>query len=386
MLTPCLNVVQINNVSMERIPKRHEIEVMDTEKPMKTSGTKSVKLRKLSIRLMRIRHEKTLLRSSKNKDNKKVYNCVLCDEKFDDHHLMIEHFRKHGERRQTGPLLPPQIKTKDRSSDLIKCEWCTEVFVTISKAIEHKSRKHRYESTNYFCKECGKLFPIKVALEQHRQVEHNSRKAPPKAEDSSCLFMCKFCSVSFSTLAAVNFHENGAHQIERRLKDDVVLPPASKKVKVNNQGEVTTLYYCHLCGNEYMVKYNLKKHLNVCHTMEEKTTYPTEGIIKCRACDAIFYNHKAYNVHNINHKPDDLYVTSEEQRQKIVARVDQDFDFTRVPTLAVNTCGDSKANHPSLSELKPVSLNKLIPISKPQWPMSTMKSSKISHVNGMTEK
>lgn len=48
--------------------------------------------------------------------------------------------------------------------------------------------------------------------------------------------------------------------------------------------------------------------------MEEKTAIPSEGIIKCRACEAIFYNYKAYNVHNIHHKPDDLYVTSEEQR------------------------------------------------------------------------
>ncbi len=58
----------------------------------------------------------------------------------------------------------------------------------------------------------------------------------------------------------------------------------------------------------------LQKHLDMCHTVEEKTATPTEGIIKCRACEAIFYNCKAYTVHNIHHKPDDLYVTSEEQR------------------------------------------------------------------------
>lgn len=65
---------------------------------------------------------------------------------------------------------------------------------------------------------------------------------------------------------------------------------------------------------------NLQKHLDINHTVEEKATIPTEGIIKCRACDAIFYNYKAYNVHNIHHKPDDLYVTSEEQRYVAIIR------------------------------------------------------------------
>lgn len=143
---------------------------------------------------------------------------------------------------------------------MIRCEWCSEVFVTISKAIEHKFRKHRYESTNYFCPDCGKLFPLKVALKQHSQIEHKKSSIANESNGSSendCSFACKYCDVSFSTLNAVTFHENGAHQMEQRLQNFIILPPASKKVKVNNQGEVTTLYYCHLCGNEYMVKYNL---------------------------------------------------------------------------------------------------------------------------------
>ncbi len=31
--------------------------------------------------------------SSKNEDNNKDYQCVLCGEKFEQHNLMIEHFR-----------------------------------------------------------------------------------------------------------------------------------------------------------------------------------------------------------------------------------------------------------------------------------------------------
>lgn len=108
---------------------------------------------------------------------------------------------------------------------------------------------------------------------------------------------------------------------------------------------------------------NFQKHLNDHHTEAEKNAISETGIIKCKACEAIFYNARAYDTHNIHHKADDLYVVSEEQRfilyviwvwftihwfvsifvslknnrQKIVTRVDQDFDIRRVPFIKPET-------------------------------------------------
>lgn len=55
-----------------------------------------------------------------------------------------------------------------------------------------------------------------------------------------------------------------------------------------------------------------------------------EDLIKCTVCSALFYNKKAYNVHNSYHQPNDLYVTSEQQRIQTVTKIDQDFDIRRV--------------------------------------------------------
>lgn len=195
---------------------------------------------------------------------------------------------------------------------LIECEWCPEVFPSISKAIQHKFRKHKYESTNYFCKQCGKLFPLNCALEQHMLADHPTDLLMTGPVDE--MFSCMYCVAKFATAAAVDFHENGAHQMQRSLLSTTVLPPPSKKIRLNNLSEISSLYYCHLCGCEYMLKYNLRKHLDSCHTLLEKVTVPESGIIRCKACEAIFYNDRAYLAHNIHHKPDDLYVTSEEQR------------------------------------------------------------------------
>ena len=74
-------------------------------------------------------------------------------------------------------------------------------------------------------------------------------------------------------------------------------------------------------------------------------------------CDALFFNKRAYENHNLFHKTDDVYIENEQQRyeleifftftipierknylcshrQTMVTRVDQDFDIRRVQTQA----------------------------------------------------
>lgn len=216
-------------------------------------------------------------------------------------------------------------------SNLIECEWCPEVSANISKAILHKFRKHKGEQRNYHCEYCGKLFPLRCALDQHVRVEHevagrqpatrsNGADSSSAADASSAAaadepqkFDCQFCSAQFVSALAVDFHERNAHRMERRQLSAVVVPPPSKKVKIDQNGDATSLYYCHLCGSEYMLKFNLQQHLERDHRTKEVRQMPAD-VIQCKACEAIFYTPRAYEVHNLNHRPDDLYVTSEEQR------------------------------------------------------------------------
>lgn len=59
-----------------------------------------------------------------------------------------------------------------------------------------------------------------------------------------------------------------------------------------------------------------------------------DNLIKCTVCSAFFWNKKAYTAHNTYHNPDDLYVTSEEQRLQTITKIDQDFDIRRVDAMA----------------------------------------------------
>lgn len=58
------------------------------------------------------------------------------------------------------------------------------------------------------------------------------------------------------------------------LYQPVATPPPTKKIKVNNAGEAQSVYYCHLCGFEYIVKFNLQKHLERQHSEEERNKVP----------------------------------------------------------------------------------------------------------------
>ena len=52
----------------------------------------------------------------------------------------------------------------------------------------------------------------------------------------------------------------------------------------------------------------------------QERTAPPESLIKCKLCDAIFYNKKAWESHNLLHSPDDLYIKTEADRKLAVAR------------------------------------------------------------------
>lgn len=261
----------------------------------------------------------------KDNSDKRTFVCTFCRSTFDSQSALKEHFLKHGneseiERSSSG--------SGDGTIVLIECEWCPETFTKLSKAIEHKYRKHNYESKNYFCTLCGRLFPLKVALEQHQNLEHKNDKEIkiPRLD-----FICGFCGTAFICKVALELHIKTAHNLEKRMMAHPYVPKPSKKVRLNQAGEIISIYYCYLCGSEYMLKFNLLKHIEDHHSYEDRCAMP-EDMFKCSTCDSMFYTKKAFDAHNVHHKPEDLYVTSEEHRLNIVARVDQDFDYQRVPT------------------------------------------------------
>ena len=136
------------------------------------------------------------------------------------------------------------------------------------------------------------------------------------------IYQCKDCAAQFFNLDAIKYHIRSAHQRVSSLINPVFTVGPSKKIKTNIAGEASSVFYCHLCGQEYLVKFNLQKHIEAMHPPEERNA-PPEQLIRCKLCEAVFYSKKAWESHNMLHSPGDLYINKEEDRKLAVARIDQ---------------------------------------------------------------
>ncbi|RZF36551.1 hypothetical protein LSTR_LSTR010662 [Laodelphax striatellus] len=268
------------------------------------------------------------------------HTCVLCNKNLESKEALKEHFRKHANKEidSNGNPAGHKIKMPENTGIYVKgsaskfvkediiCDDCGEVFKCNTQAIQHKFKKHPNSASKHFCPECGKQFPLKIHRDLHVDGHGLARDQTP-----NILHRCDFCCVDFYNQSAYDYHYNSLHKKIVSIFTPITTPPPSKKIRFNNAGDPQSVFYCHLCGSEYIVKFNLQKHLENQHTEEERNSCPPQDmLVKCKTCDALFFNERAYSNHNLYHRPDDLYILDEAQRLQTVKRVDQDFDIRRV--------------------------------------------------------
>lgn len=265
------------------------------------------------------------------------HKCVLCDAKLKTKAELQEHFRDHanqkikprprrpgylaqeGERRAgSAPVVAPEQQEKITW----ECDSCPETFPTVTAAITHKFKMHPDSATKYFCPYCGQQFPLKMSHDLHVKTHKDvtDLKEMP----------CPDCGVMFYLDKARDFHFNSIHCRSLSIIQPKFCPVPSMKIDVSQSGEMRSCYYCHLCGTEYTVKYNLVRHLDHRHDQTERDAVPTD-MIRCNRCTSVFFNQRAYTTHLLRHQEGDLFVANDEQRLQVVDRVDQDLDLTRIP-------------------------------------------------------
>ncbi|XP_063383826.1 uncharacterized protein LOC134670079 isoform X2 [Cydia fagiglandana] len=254
------------------------------------------------------------------------FNCILCKETFDNKDELQIHFRKHGD-----PKFNESIKIKSRvqnetpfaneksndASEMVNCDVCDEVFPTISKAITHKHKVHPEHDAKYFCPWCGKLFTMKHLYNKHLHTNHDATDEVPGSKDSH--FHCDSCCVYFVVPSAMVYHNKFFH----RQDSDLPIIGHSKKQKMVNQ-DLLPVYYCSFCGEEYINKVNLHKHM--CDDHGEENQRPTD-VLRCPLCEAVFYHLDAYELHLTFHSSEDLYSETNEMNENEIT----EFSLETVP-------------------------------------------------------
>ena len=220
--------------------------------------------------------EKKKETESKSEDHK----CVMCEASMTSKQALQDHFRLHanGTIDMKGKYLkpeddpnskqtpnksdPPPLKNvpQQQNTSKISCDVCVESFDTVTMAIQHKFRKHPNSNVKYFCGFCGKQYPLEICKINHIKSDHKTDRRTNK------LYKCKDCSAEFFTVDAIKYHIRSSHQRVTALINPMATLGPSKKIKMNISGEPSSVYYCHLCGQEYMVKFNLQKHLEANHS------------------------------------------------------------------------------------------------------------------------
>lgn len=195
-----------------------------------------------------------------------AYECKTCYRIFDDSYKYIIHYRWH------------------RADRKFTCERCGKRKTTRTQLNEHIRKEHENKSKKFDCDICGKTLSTKCALQGHLAV-HKGEKS----------YTCEICGLTFVSMNRLLNHKAVHNEYVRLYHCNICLKGFKKRVLLKDHmhqhtGEKnvpcpvcgkkfatkTHVYYhkkrvhanvrpfeCALCGLSFVIKSNLKRHVNL---------------------------------------------------------------------------------------------------------------------------
>ncbi|KAM9661589.1 PR domain zinc finger protein 5 isoform X8 [Haliaeetus albicilla] len=194
------------------------------------------------------------------------------------------------------------------------CPNCESSFASQEILAEHLQTLHQKpsEEKEFKCRNCGKKFPVKQALQRH--VLQCTENISPG--DSSRSFQCSVCNTSFSSESSYEQHKEAcrgdarfickADSCGKRFKSKDAL----KKHKENvHSGNSRKKLMCSVCNKKCSSATNLQEHRKV------------HEIFECQECDKKFISANQLKRHMITHSEKRPYTC--EVCNKSFKRLDQ---------------------------------------------------------------
>ncbi|NXC35365.1 PRDM5 protein, partial [Campylorhamphus procurvoides] len=174
------------------------------------------------------------------------------------------------------------------------CPHCESSFASQEILAEHLQTLHQKpsEEKEFKCRNCGKKFPVKQALQRH--VLQCTENVSPG--DSSRSFQCSVCNTSFSSESSYEQHKEAcrgdarfickADSCGKRFKSKDAL----KKHKENvHSGNSRKKLMCSVCNKKCSSATNLQEHRKV------------HEIFECQECEKKFISANQLKRHMITH-------------------------------------------------------------------------------------
>ncbi|XP_050802393.1 PR domain zinc finger protein 5 isoform X10 [Gopherus flavomarginatus] len=194
------------------------------------------------------------------------------------------------------------------------CPNCESSFASQEILAEHLQTLHQKpsEEKEFKCRNCGKKFPVKQALQRH--VLQCTENVNPG--DTSRSFQCSVCNTSFSSESSYEQHKEAcrgdarfickADSCGKRFKSKDAL----KKHKENvHTGNFRKKLVCSVCNKKCSSATNLQEHRKV------------HEIFECQECDKKFISANQLKRHMITHSEKRPYTC--EVCNKSFKRLDQ---------------------------------------------------------------
>lgn len=202
------------------------------------------------------------MRKHKIELNQDLYQCDNCDYKHPTKALIAKHVETHfGVRVQH------------------KCSYCSKIFLVAQSKKDHERRVHLKYIEKHECA-CGKTYPTKSGLYNHKQKVHNTGSFP-----------CPKCDKIFNCRIDLNAHNIKIHKPKIACEVCGILKAPgliySTHMKTHSTGE----FCCSFEGCDKKFKY---KHSRDYHFKSEHET--PEGF-NCPTCKAAFKMKRQLNRH-----------------------------------------------------------------------------------------
>ena len=226
------------------------------------------------------------------------HKCDTCGKAFLDKHRLMRHLSVHVHK------------------DYI-CEICAKVCDTEWNLKSHM-RVHGPKKLK--CDRCDKTFRLKSDLSNHRRISHHLYKIKPKDKVKKCdkcdieyelpeelddhlkecledlkSFVCKLCDTVWVSHLSLEHHIVNAHQRIMHCCDICGKAHSDNSKNLVHKREIHAKehrFVCHLCGQSYIRKPPLDRHLCEKHGIGSRK-------MKCDICDKMFYDNGDLRQHKI---------------------------------------------------------------------------------------
>ncbi|XP_051900607.1 PR domain zinc finger protein 5 isoform X2 [Pristis pectinata] len=194
------------------------------------------------------------------------------------------------------------------------CPQCESSFRSQDILAEHLQSLHQKpnEEKEFKCRNCGKKFPIKQALQRH--VLQCTENVLP--DDSSRSFQCSVCSISFSSESSFEQHKEAckgdarfvckADSCGKRFKSKDALKKHKENVHTGNSRK---RLMCSVCNKKCSSAATLQEHRKI------------HEVFNCQECDKKFISANQLKRHMITHSEKRPYTC--EVCSKSFKRLDQ---------------------------------------------------------------